>query len=763
MLDVKLFEAYGDVYMKTGRWDASLKTLQSQISSLKGQNIAITATMNTAGMMAGIRMINAARAQARAPLVLQIRFDRAQASAALSLFNQQLRAVKAAANSQIQIRVNLTQWRRAMRQMAFDLYRIRAFANIPITVNTSSAHANLNLLLQQLRAFQAAARSRINLGGRLSGGGGGGPGFLTGVGQGLGMPYVGSPQAAAGYLAAKATMESVKTAVQLQAKFADLQRITGMTADEMRTLKSRIFDIGTKQTGVSIEDLTGIAETGARMGVGDREGIGGLGNFVQQVAMVRNAISGIGTEELADSMARVLNVFQLGTEHIAGFGSALTQMDNISTATAQDILAITQGLSGTAATLRMTLPQILAFSSVLKDVGLTNQLAAGSFSQIFRKMASDSDNFAQKIGVDARVFKDAMRTDMMGALKMVVDKLKDLSGTDAIAAQEFLSDLGLRGVRTAGSLQQLAARFDEVAARTKIASQETGTLNALMTANQIKAQTAEAAFERFKNATVQLADALGSQLVPALTDVLNVLTVITMAMSKGKFFDFLNLLNKQHPFFGGGAADRKALEDWIGSMLGLDMGANAQFKPPGAPPAKQPALPAVPPPLPGTLPKALEKQLRDEIVANPDNIGATEEGIQQQIFTAAGDFLADMGDFGTAAEMFKKAAEIQLERAKKEEAAEILRKSVARKLAGKIAGSEFKAEGLEDEKPRNFSASIFSNHQDFARKIQQDILSGEGEIPKQQLDTQKKTLEEIKKLNQKQGLGTAVLNAGVIA
>lgn len=332
-------------------------------------------------------------------------------------------------------------------------------------------------------------------------------------------------------LTAGAAVSAVRTAAGLQSTFAELRRVTGMTAEEMDSFKKRLFDIGTTQPGVSTGDLTEIAGIGGRMGVVDREGTGGLETFTRQVAMVKNAITDIPTEELANSMGRVLTLFGLGTDRIAGFGSALTAMDNISTASAKDILEVATALSGTAASIGLTLPQVLAFSSALKDAGLSNQLAGSSFSQIFRKMASDSAGFAQAIGIDAGVFKQVYERDVMEALGMVIGKFKEMAEHGSTEQIAWLSELGFEGVRAAGSFQQLAAVFDQVQGRTKVASDETGSLASLTAASALKADNAEAAFTKFSNAVTQLADTLGQKLLPTLTDVVNTATLLTKSMA----------------------------------------------------------------------------------------------------------------------------------------------------------------------------------------------------------------------------------------
>ncbi len=449
---------------------------------------------------------------------------------------------------------------------------------VRLDVDRMRATSSLNLFMQQLRSANAQAKSLTKFGLSFSGGFGGGRGgmggggFISGLGMGMGLPFTTSPQMMAGQMLGSAVSGSVTTAAGLQSQIAELRRVTGMQAGVADAFKKSLFGTGVSQAGVSINDLMEIAQIGGRSGVADREGPAGLLTFTKDLAMVKNAVADMPTEELASSMTKVLNVFGLGTDRVAGFGSALTAMDNVSVASARDILAITTGLSGTAEAIGMTLPQTLAFASVLKDVGLTNQLAAGSFSQIFRKMASDSKGFAEEIEVDAKVFADAYRRDPMEALGMVINKFKEMG--DTIKGQEFLKGLGFTGVRTAGSLQQLATKFDDVAKRAKIASSETGSLNALMVANSLKSNTLEAAWTKLKNSLVVLADTMGGSVIGRLTDVTNALTGITTALARGDWGMLGNVFalsafgthGPLHDPGKGGQVQmdmRRALEDWL--------------------------------------------------------------------------------------------------------------------------------------------------------------------------------------------------------
>lgn len=534
MLNMKLADAYVFLSLQKGKYDSDMATVRRQLDNLP-KRISINVEMRMQGVQTAARMIQTLRANASSPITFRAQF-RVDRNFAVALSG--VRSVMKGLTRPVVIPIRADA--RAFFSVAIRVQNMLATLRRGLVVNVLFNGAQpaglLRFLQDQMREMHRMSRFNLHAtrsGGWGMGGGGGGyggGGFLGGALQGAGLHVGGSPLHVAGQFAGQAAVGSISTAAGIQSEVADIRRISGFDAGQGQHLKSSLLKMGTEQSGVSTADLFDISKVGARMGVADKGGVDGLVQFTRQIARVKNAITDIPTEQLANQMGRVLNVFDLGTERVEGFGSALTKMDNISTASASDILQISTGLSGTARSIGITLPQLVAFSSVLKDVGLTNQLAAGSFSQIFRKMGSDSAKFAASIGVDAETFANAYRRDPMEALGMVIKRFNEMK--DTVAGQEFLKELGLQGVRTAGSLQQLATKFDLVAERAKTASEETASLNALTEANDLKAQTLSASFQKLQNAVVSLADALASPLIPALTKATTELTRMANATKK---------------------------------------------------------------------------------------------------------------------------------------------------------------------------------------------------------------------------------------
>jgi TP901 family phage tail tape measure protein len=445
------------------------------------------------------------------------------------------------AEAYVDIVANRSPFNSVLTSVIADLGRLKGLGAIPLTMNRAQATSSLGLLRQQLDELRKAASINVTMerrggfGGRGGGFGGGGAGLGMGLMQGLGVAgFATNPAMMAGQMIGAGLKDAVSTAMELETTFVGLQRVSGESAANIERFKGAIFDIGKSQAGVSIKDLTDIAGAGAKAGITDKEGLAGLERFTAGMAKVRNSIQGIGTEQLANDMTRLLNLFHKGTDYVESFGSVLTRMDNVSTSSAADIMNISKSLAGTFASLGMTIPQVMAFSSVLSDVGLTNQQGAGSFSQILRMMASQSEEMAGLIGVPVEKFQQAIRTNAMDALGMLIGKFRELNEVDPVKAQEFLVSLGFRGVKTAGALQQLSSMFEQVQERTQMAIEEESSLGSLLSANALNSTTATANIQKLKNAFEELADAIGKQVVPHLTEMSKVALNLMQQMGGGK-------------------------------------------------------------------------------------------------------------------------------------------------------------------------------------------------------------------------------------
>jgi TP901 family phage tail tape measure protein len=618
----------------------------------------------------------------------------------------------------------------------------------------------------EARAAAAAARAAAG-GGTL---GRGAANFGMGALQGLGVSqFALNPQMMVGQMIGSGLKDAVGTAMDLESTFVGLQRVSGESATNIDKFKKSIFDIGKSQAGVSIKDLTDIAGAGAKAGITDKEGLAGLETFTRGMAKVRNSVQGIGTEQLANDMTRLLNLFHKGTDYVESFGSVLTRMDNVSTSSAGDIMDISKSLAGTFASLGMTIPQVMAFSSVLSDVGLTNQQGAGSFSQILRLMASQSEEMAGLIGVPVEKFQQAIRTNAMDALGMLIGKFRELNEVDPVKAQEFLVSLGFRGVKTAGALQQLSSMFEQVQERTQMAIEEESSLGSLLSANALNSTTAAAGVQKLKNAFEELQDAIGKVALGPMTEGTKTLLTIIQGLGKemGKggpggsktnplsFMEGLELTGMQLVKSMGGAIPEsegfKARYAELTRRLEESFAAGSGKALEAGPAAEDPDV----------MKKESARQSElGKRFARPGDESALALRVPGEGGPAPAPFggLTDIvGKFDGAMEGATRAADVEATR--QAERGEMLQPPSGFEPLPFEQASEF-ARGFRDpadikdakarakeeaaaeraERKRTFQSQAFSDPADFARSFITDMLSGKDDTPKKHLTVAERSL-----------------------
>src|SRR5258708_2014649 len=158
----------------------------------------------------------------------------------------------------------------------------------------------------------------------------------------------------------------------------------------------------------------------------------------------------------------------------------------------------------------------MSIGSVIAVVGLTTQQGASAMSQMLRNMAGGSAEMAEKIGMPVEKFQQAIRTDAIGALELVIAKFQEINAIDPIAGQEFIKGLGYHGIKAAGAFQQMSMAVDEMQKRAKIARDEMAPLAALTAADVLRSEATTGGILKLENAFIQLKDAIGEHFLPAI-------------------------------------------------------------------------------------------------------------------------------------------------------------------------------------------------------------------------------------------------------
>ncbi len=458
--------------------------------------------------------VQAARDAARAKAQADRQAARDIASAAKDASRQKAQAARDAVTAAKQLASEEAKLSRdAARAVAKDA-RDKATATRKAAQESAKANKQLYDAEQRGAKAAAAAVARLNAAKAARG-----RDFLRGATMGTGLPYMGmgGPWATAGFALTSAAGHATREFADIQTAMREIQRFSGMSADNAERFKKEMLEAATQLPGVSSKDLFGMADIGARAGVGPSS----LGQFAIDLATVKNAITDMPVEELGTSIVKLLNNFEMGTDKLKALGSALVKMDNLSVATARDILDVATGMSGAAHSVGMTPQQTLAMASVAKDAGLENDVGGSSLSQILRVMATKRDKFANAAGMHVQDYEKLYKASPLEAFLRVLKGIN--AETDKIKKQDLVKSLGLSGVRTGGAILQMAANVDKITPRVDAANKEFEKQGALVEANALKSGTYWQKVQELENTWTKFSETMGSTVAPAIEGAMSVL------------------------------------------------------------------------------------------------------------------------------------------------------------------------------------------------------------------------------------------------
>lgn len=306
----------------------------------------------------------------------------------------------------------------------------------------------------------------------------------------------------------------IGTAIDFEERLSQVRKTTGLAGESLIGLRDKLGTLASTFGGLKFGDLLDIAAIGGRLGIAGEK----VADFARDIGFVTVALVDLPAEEAATSIAKILNVFKLGSESAINFGAALNKLDDISVASARDILDVTTRLSGAASVLGLAPQKVLALATALKDAGVSNEVAGTAFAQVFSKMATNAQGFAQVAGVSFQKFAQILKADPLVAIQLFQRGLKQLDATDQFAA---LDDLGLKGTRVKQSVLQLGQVLEKIPGYVRAASSEWKSLNTLLGENEVAGNTTKAQLERLKSGLQGVAVQIGDAALPIVRALAN--------------------------------------------------------------------------------------------------------------------------------------------------------------------------------------------------------------------------------------------------
>ena len=249
------------------------------------------------------------------------------------------------------------------------------------------------------------------------------------------------------YVGFNAAVQKVRTwfssAETLSDKMTNVQKVAGLTNDQMERLTNSLQDLDTRNTTTQLLEL---AEAGGKLGLATRGGADALVQFASTAQQVTSTLGeDIGGAEAVADLLKVNDLLNKGAtdsleKQVKRIGSSILMVGNNSKASYGDVTNFTKRVGAVASTAHMTMPQVIALGGVFSALGASMEQAATSTNRLIIGINTKAREIGQITGLGADALQSMVdQGKSYEALMMVLDRIKG-GGFQGIEA--FLKTIG---------------------------------------------------------------------------------------------------------------------------------------------------------------------------------------------------------------------------------------------------------------------------------------------------------------------------------
>jgi TP901 family phage tail tape measure protein len=288
------------------------------------------------------------------------------------------------------------------------------------------------------------------------------------VGMLVGNSIQGAMQTVAGYVSSIVTGSA-----KISDELADIQRVTGLTKDDVRILNDELAKIDTR---TSVTSLREIAVVAGKLGVAKEDILG----FVEATDKLNVALGGeLGdVNAITTELGKILTVFdgKITGDNITKLGNAIVDLANKGVASGPFIVDFTQRMSGIAKTANLSLSAVIGFAAGMEETGQKVESSSTAMQKLLTTIAQDLPKAARIAGATGQQqinqFIETFATKPEEAILQFAQGLQKNKQSFAEIASSF-KDAGEDGARVISTLATLGTKADFFRTKIKDASAAT--------------------------------------------------------------------------------------------------------------------------------------------------------------------------------------------------------------------------------------------------------------------------------------------------
>lgn len=269
-------------------------------------------------------------------------------------------------------------------------------------------------------------------------------------------------------------------AAKVSDEFADIQKVTGMSASAVKNLNSEISKIDTR---TAASELRGIA-----VGLG-QVGEAVTGDTIKAIDKINLALGtefGTDAKDITNTISVLrnnLSDLKSGdyAKDVGQIGNAILVLGQAGLATAPVVSDIGTRISGVARQFGISSGAILGTAAAMQELGISTERGSTAYVRLLSKIAQHPKVFADLVaqaGGSAKEFTHLVNTDMAGAF-LAVAKASKIAGDKNTAFGAILEDLKTQGVGVSELLSKAGSNAELFAEKTALATEALKNQNAI--------------------------------------------------------------------------------------------------------------------------------------------------------------------------------------------------------------------------------------------------------------------------------------------
>lgn len=315
---------------------------------------------------------------------------------------------------------------------------------------------------------------------------------------------------------------AVKFAMDFEDSFSGVEKTVEGTPEQIDKIKQSIIDMSTvglngkSAIPLTTTELNELAAAGGQLGIQTDN----IADFTEVMAQMGTATNLVG-EQGASTIARFLNVMDIGQGEIRNVGSAIVDLGNNSATTEAEIAAMALRMGKTGKTVRMSGADVLGYSAALSSLGVEAELGGSAVGRTWLAIetavaqgGAELEAFAKYSGKSAEEFRQQWNSDSKGAFNGLLQGL-----TTAENLTLALDELGINNTQDLQVMQALVNGYDLVTESVERANTAYSENTALQEEFDKKSQTTASQLQITKNNVVEAARGIGETLLPTVKDV----------------------------------------------------------------------------------------------------------------------------------------------------------------------------------------------------------------------------------------------------